>query len=52
MTRAPLLLALTLIALPLSAALSPQHVAWREGPARFIMSPDEIESWNAVTTDA
>jgi GWxTD domain-containing protein len=39
------------IALDASAALSPQYREWREGPVRWIMSPDEEKAWKKLSSD-
>jgi GWxTD domain-containing protein len=33
------------------ASLSPQYLAWRNGPVRWIMAPDEQRAWRALKVD-
>lgn len=34
-----------------AAALSPELKAWAEGPVQYLMTPEEQQQWNSITTD-
>lgn len=50
--RALLLLLICLLAIPASAALSPELKEWGDGPAQWIMTADEKRAWRKLATDA
>lgn len=44
-------LLITFAAIDVHAAVSQKYSEWRDGPARWIMLPDETRSWRDVKTD-
>lgn len=44
-------LLIAFVASDVHAAVSEKHKKWRDGPARWIMLPDETRSWRNVKTD-
>lgn len=52
MNRALGFLLFVLAAIPTLAALSPKLKAWGDGPAQWIMTPEERRDWRNVATDS
>lgn len=46
------MLAAALVAAGAFAAVSPEKAAWAKGPVQFIMTPEEVQQWNALKSDA
>jgi GWxTD domain-containing protein len=51
MNKALGILVLSLLANPMFAALSPKLQEWGDGPAQWLMTPDEQRAWRKVATD-
>jgi GWxTD domain-containing protein len=51
MDKTRLLLIASLFALSAVADVTPEKLAWSKGPVQYLMTLDEISTWNAVTSN-